>query len=261
MLRGVLIALACVLSVAALACGGPGVARVGVIALPQGAPANVYVALGDSIADGSGASDHEATDYVALVHAALRKRIDGLELVSLAKGGATTDDLIAEQLPRALELLRAGNVRLVTVTIGGNDLNQLQNSPNVQACLDDPASAACGLTDILVDVEGRLDTILRQLREAGPDATVAIEVYPNLFSGTGHRFEQPAETSFQMLDDVILRVAQRNDHIVVADPRAPFAGHGGTLTHTLDPTPDFHPNDGGYRIIADAFLTALGIDR
>lgn len=42
--------------------------------------------------------------------------------------------------------------------------------------------------------------------------------------------------------------------------RAEFEGRGGELTHTLDPTPDFHPNDAGYEVIARAFLETLGLE-
>jgi hypothetical protein len=45
--------------------------------------------------------------------------------------------------------------------------------------------------------------------------------------------------------------------VAVADPSAEFEGNGDELTHVLDLQFDPHPNDGGYRAIADAFAEAL----
>jgi len=227
--------------------------------LPEDASGGVYLALGDSFAAGSGASDAAATSYVGLVGAALGDRYgETLETRNLADGGATTQSLIDGQLHAATEALRAGDVRLVTITIGGNDLNELQSSPDTAACLVDVASPACPVAELLAGTEERLDTILSELRAAGPETVMVMELYPNLFSGTGHVFEEAAEDAFTMLNEVIARVTERYD-VVLADPRAPFVGGGRELTHLLDATPDAHPNDAGHRAIAEAFLAALGL--
>jgi lysophospholipase L1-like esterase len=225
--------------------------------LPEGEEGGVYLALGDSIAEGEGASDSETTDYVAQVAEALRSLYgDSIEVQSLAVGGHTTQDLIDTQLAPAIQALTQGDVRLVTVTIGGNDLFQYSADPD---CVADPADADCPLEAGLVDVERRLDQILAELRQAGPDATIVIELYPNLFSGTGHAFSRSADTAFGLLNGVIEGVARRNE-VLVADPVLAFEGKGGEYTHTLDPTPDFHPTDAGYKAIAGAFLDVLGLE-
>ena len=239
----------------AVACNGGGEREDGAPILAP-ATGGVYLALGDSVADGSGASDPESTDYVALVAEALQPRFsDALAVQSLAVPGHTTETLIAEQLPLALEALERGDVRLVTITIGGNDLSQYGAH---EACLLDPADSACPLEDGLLEVERRLAEILSRLTAAGPGAVIAIQLYPNLFSGTGHEFTRQADTAFGLLNGVIASVAARYD-VVVADPRRDFAGAGARLTHLLDRTPDAHPTDDGHRVIADAFLEALGI--
>ncbi len=234
--------------------GSPRVTTAGL--LPEGEQGGVYLALGDSIAAGTGASDAANTSYVALVAAALRERFgDTLEVDSLAVGGHTTQDLIDDQLAPAVARLGEGDVRLVTVTIGGNDLYQYSASA---ACVADPGDPACPLEDGLLDVERRLDRILGDLRAAGPEAAIVIQAYPNLFSGTGHEFERSADKAFGLLNGVIGSVAARHD-VLVADPRAAFEGKGNDLTHILDPTPDFHPNDAGHRAIAGAYLEVLGL--
>ena len=218
-----------------------------------------YLALGDSIAWGAGASDTNSKSYAGLVTAALHQEVsDDLLASSPAAGGATTQELIDRQLPAALDALRGRDVRLITITIGGNDLNILQSSPDAATCIADVNDPKCPVAEILVGTEERLDRILGDLREAGPDVPIVIQVYPNLFSGTGHVFEQPAGQAFGKLNEVIERVAAKHD-ILIADPRAAFEGRGGELTHTLDATPDFHPNDAGYEAIAEAFIEVLGL--
>lgn len=245
------------LATAALACGEDDGSRVKTAGLlPEDGEGGVYLALGDSIAAGTGASDAATTGYVALVAGALRERFgEELELRLLAVGGHTTQDLIDQQLPKALQELRTGDVRLVTLTIAGNDLYQYGA---YEPCRADPSVPECPLSDGLLAVEERLDSILGELRLAGPDAAIAIEVYPNLFSGTGHMFERSAGIAFGLLNDVIEGVAERNG-VLLADPRDAFEGRGGELTHTLDPTPDSHPNDADHRAIAEAFLEVLGL--
>lgn len=243
---------------AGAACGGddapaPAVPLKGDVLNAEG---RVYIALGDSIAAGTGASDSATTSYVALVAEALRQRLGGdLEFVDLSVGGATTQSLIDDQLATAIERLEEGDVRLVTLTISGNDLNVLEDAP---ACLQDPGGVECPLDDVLLEVEQRLSRILRDLQQASPGTIIAIQAYPNLFSGTGNILDRPADIAFDLLNGVIIGLAQRHD-IVVADPVHAFEGQGSELTHLLDPTPDPHPNDDGYRVIADAFLEAIGL--
>ena len=239
---------AALLAYLSAACGGasPSV-------LPSG-DGGVYVALGDSVAEGENASDPEATDYVALVFDALREHYGGsLRLESLAVSGHTTQDLIEQQLPQALDFLRNGDVRVVTLTIAGNDIFGLAEN---SVCPTAPQNPACPFDDFIAETEGRLDTVLGELRNAGPETAIVIQVYPNPFAGTSS--EGPGEYSFGRLNDLIEEVAARHD-VIVADPREEFEGRAGELTGTLDSPPDFHPNDAGYEIFATAFLEALGL--
>jgi acyl-CoA thioesterase I len=77
----------------------------------------LYVALGDSTVEGVGATTPDA-GYVSRVHARLRKVYPQAGVVNLGMGGATSADVIADQLERAV-LLRP---RLVTLSIGPNDI-------------------------------------------------------------------------------------------------------------------------------------------
>jgi lysophospholipase L1-like esterase len=238
--------------------GGNDGAQAGLVDVSEDGAA--YVALGDSIAAGEGASDPNETGYTALLASRLAEESDAeIDLMSFAEGGATTQDLMDEQLPAALELLEANEVALVTVTIGGNDLNVIQDSPAAATCIADVSDPACPVDDILVDVEANLDEILNALGAAGGAAVLVLQIYPNLFSGTGHLLEPGAEAAFGLLNDVIIESAERNGFLT-ADPRAAFEGRGNELTDITEPMPTFHPNDAGYAEIASAFYAALELE-
>src|SRR3989304_299278 len=102
-----------------------------------------YLALGDSLAFGVGASDPAATGYVGLTHDALRKsdryRERGLGLVNLSAPGAT---------PRR----------------GG--------SPRPPPCSNDPTTGACGeqFTEMLQALRTNLARTVEGLRQAAPHA-------------------------------------------------------------------------------------------
>ena len=75
----------------------------------------IYVALGDSTGSGVGARDG---GYVLRLFNRLSERRPGSTLTNLCVSGATTEDLVREQLQRGVEL----SPDLVTVGIGINDI-------------------------------------------------------------------------------------------------------------------------------------------
>ena len=77
----------------------------------------VYVALGDSTVEGIGASRPEL-NYVSRLHARLRTVYPEARVINLGVGGATSADVIVNQLERAIALAP----RLLTLSIGPNDL-------------------------------------------------------------------------------------------------------------------------------------------
>ena len=97
----------------------------------------VLLAPGDSVAFGLGAPAPARDGYVPLL--ADRLPGPGLDVRNLAVPGATTQSMVRSQVPRALAALEDRDVRLVTVTIGGNDVF----GPVLQACGEDPAGAGC----------------------------------------------------------------------------------------------------------------------
>jgi lysophospholipase L1-like esterase len=209
----------------------------------------LYVSLGDSVAAGNGASDPARTSFVALV-----SEREDVTPYNVANAGATTRQVIDQQVARVLSVVESGRVRFVTISAGGNDLAALV--PNA-SCVEDPLPDSCPLDEALAGVEERLTQIVRYVREANDRVPIVLLVYPNFFSSTGHAFEQPAARVLPRLGDVIRRVATGFDRVGVAEPS--FDGRGGALTHVLDQQFDPHPNDAGHAVIAESVVRALDL--
>lgn len=85
----------------------------------EGSPVVAYVALGDSTVEGVGASRPEL-NYVSRIHARLRAVYPSVRLTNLGAGGATSGDVLARQLDRAIER----RPHLVTLSVGPNDITK-----------------------------------------------------------------------------------------------------------------------------------------
>jgi lysophospholipase L1-like esterase len=208
---------------------------------------HVYLSLGDSIAAGNGATDSSSTSFAGLIAAQ-----EDVDLRNLAEAGATSQQVIDEQVPDALPLLRSRQVRFITISAGGNDLAALIPNPR---CIEDPPPASCPLDQTLDGVAARIDQIVRQLQEADAGVPIVLLGYPNLFSGTGHPWDAPAGRVLAQLNQRLKDVTSAYEDVALAEPS--FEEHAGDLTHVLDPVFDPHPNDAGHRLIADAMLAAL----
>lgn len=225
-------------------------------------PAPVYLALGDSIAFGVGASDPAQGGYVALVYAALRDsqrfRGMGLELVNLSVPGATSADLVAPggQMEEALTEIerRAGGVQVITIDIGGNDLLTLanRNSP----CLSSTDTEECrrAVRRVLGDLQANLTQLLRSLRQAAPEAVIVVVDLYNPYSGTGDPREGIAELGVGQINGVIGAAADDAAlNVRLASVFQLFTGRGPIWI-----APDgIHPNDSGHAVIAEAVLAAI----
>jgi lysophospholipase L1-like esterase len=134
-----------------------------------------YLSLGDSLAQGvqpdaAGVSVETDQGYADQLYAALRRGDPGLQLVKLGCPGETTGTMISggicgysqgSQLAAAVSFLQAhpGQVPLITIDIGANDLNPCV----VQTSLS--AVAAC-VEATLPKVVANLTQIMTQLRAA-----------------------------------------------------------------------------------------------
>ncbi len=183
--------------------------------LPRGDPGGLlYVALGDSTAQGIGASRPDR-GYVGLVAERLRRSTGRpVRVVNLSHSGARIEDLLTDQLPRLREL----HPDLVTVAIGGNDVRAFDR--------------------------GRFMTQVDQLTTALPTGSVLADV-PYFMHG---RWERDA----QQAADTVSRTAARHG-LAVVPLHAALARQGAGAMLTEFAADWFHPDDRGYRVWADAF--------
>ncbi len=237
---------------------------------PEQAFAPLYLALGDSLATGAGASDPDETGYVPLVHDDLRRNLacdpgtdspcSDLELRNLARSGATTTTLLRDQVPEALEVLGARNrdgdpgndVEIITVDIGGND------AFSVYPDCSGGVTAGCieAVRTMFATVSRNLATALTELRDAaGPDTRIIVMTYYNALIGCERA--AAVQTADVLLEGGAGVPVWLNDLIRA---RAAQVGAGVAETYGQLGPGDLvggddclHPVDPGYRIIADAF--------
>lgn len=235
----------------------------------------VHVALGDSVAAGSGAKHPDRSAYVPRLHRWLRsvdcapgppKGCPHLQLSNYSVGGAKSADLIADQLGPAVAEITArqadgdpdNNVEFITITIGGNDLFR----PVVDACGGGVTPGCIGtIQAIFADYEANLIVILGTLRAVAPDAEIAIMTYYNPL-GSCH-LSALAPLAVNVLEGGGGLPGGLNTII-----RGVAAGVGGITvvdTYGLLKDKDFvggddclHPDDSGHKKIAKAFRRAMG---
>ena len=164
------------------------------IAAVPAAAAPFQVTLGDSWSVGVGASTPEK-GYAPVLWHKLQKRFDcppvdrdgcaALRFRNFAIAGATTSSMVAGQYPSALPFIRSRNhdrrrrddVKVVTLTIGGNDIFY----PIANACAR-AVDERCRQTirGELSDYKADLDPALHKLRRAsGRKALIALGTYDN----------------------------------------------------------------------------------
>lgn len=231
------------------------------------ASAPLYLALGDSLAFGVGAGSPADQGYVGLTAAVLRARRfseSGLDLENLSAPGATSADLLQPdgQLERALAEIRAraddgsaGNeAAIISISIGGNDLLALAEPE--APCIQNSGSEACrtALTQALSDLQTNLTEVLRQLRQAAPDAEIYVVNLYNPYSGSGDDFEIIASVGVQQFNGVIGVAALNNEFR--AD-LAPVFEHFQGRSRQWIAQDGIHPNNDGYRVIAEALQAVI----
>ena len=240
----------------------------------------VYLALGDSLAWGDGASVPTRTGYVPRLAGYFQGASHGGadELVNLGVRGASTGSLLADQLPDAINVIAdpSTDTRVVTISVGGNDLLDLVNDPD-DPCILDAGSPTCqyllylAMTGVATNMPQILGTLQAWLAADPGDEKIFVLLPYNAFSGTGHPLEVPIGVAMRGADMAIDCAANANpanvglDDIlactaayfgaVVVDSYPLFEGRTLQLTHMGEGF-NVHPNDAGYEVITKAHRVA-----
>jgi lysophospholipase L1-like esterase len=249
----------------------------------------LYLALGDSLAWGDGASVPAHTGYVPRLAGYFQGAPHGgaAALQNLGLGGGTTPAetttlFLANQLGPALDLITddTTDTRVVTISLGGDDLLDLINEPSDPCVIDILSSTCQGLiAGALTTVGANMAQILGALHAAlaadpGDEKVFVLTLY-NPFGGPGNPFaayELPVDLALQGSDLTVDCVANRSDPTKIGlndvlvctalffgdipvQTYALFDDNGLTLTHIGEGF-NIHPNDEGYALIAKAHREA-----
>jgi lysophospholipase L1-like esterase len=241
-------------------------------------PPLYYLAMGDSLAAGVGASTTN-NRYVNVLYQHELSRFPGLQLDNIGCSGATTASVISgpgcsyatgTQLGDAEAFLRAhpGQVAFATIDIGGNDVDGCLSGQTVNpTCVQD------GLANITSDVQ----RILSGLEGAYPDLAVYGMNYYDPFLGEwltgagGQSLARQSESLVVELNALLARV-YTSGGAATADPASLFQTTDFALTGTylgvVEPqnvadvcnwtlfcssNQNIHANDTGHALVAAAF--------
>jgi lysophospholipase L1-like esterase len=238
---------------------------------------NYHIALGDSVAEGQGASVPELFGYAGIFGRFYRPNHRGTErFVNLAVSGESSFTFLGGQMAHTLETIDdpSTEIQVITLTIGANDLLPLLRT---EPCASDPVGAPCRLAvaSALTAFAGGYLAILSQLNYAlaqdPGEGRVLVTTYYNPFDGTGDPLEAPVDQALLGSDGAVDCAANKenparmglNDIIgcfgepagaEVVDIYPLFNDDAPALTHIAEG--DIHPNDDGHRAIAEAVIAA-----
>lgn len=241
-----------------------------------------YLALGDSLAAGTGASS-TTTRYANVLAQHEAARFAGLQLVDLACGGATTASMLngpgcsyttGTQVGDAVAFLEAhaGQVAFATIDIGAND---------VDGCLSGLTVNLTCVTNGVTHIESELPQILGDLRAADPGLAVYGMDYYDPFLGVwldgaaGQAAAQQSESLAVALNTVLTGI-YATAGAATADVATPFQTTDFDLTGSYLGTTvpqnvadvcnwtlfcsgggNIHANDTGHGLVATAFAQVV----
>ena len=246
-------------------------------------PAPVYIALGDSYAAGTGGGAYTPSaaglPATCLQTAASYPAVRNATL-NLGCFGATTMNVIdvATQFAPAL-----ATATVVTVTVGGNDIDTGQVALACTASASSPACKAALYNSLVVklrELPGKIKEMLKTVKSTAPNAKIVLTGYPRLFTvSAGLTAEQTqAARSMNSAADLLnatiafSALVNRVGYVSVTEK---FSGHGigsanpwivaptglCTLAINCSPSPfdAFHPTATGYSGGYAAALAAVRV--
>jgi lysophospholipase L1-like esterase len=181
-----------------------------------------YAALGDSFTAGRDSVDAER--WADLLAAGMRRVNPKLRYENLAVDGATSAEVLDEQVEPALAL----EPDFVSVICGANDV-LLATRPDVEGYAE------------------RIDQILRRLRESAPEAMVVTATAPEgwQFMELRPRTEARLIAATTELNDITRAAAARYDVLCL-----PVAGHPALRDPATFSADGLHPSSAGHQTVA-----------
>lgn len=189
-----------------------------------------YVALGDSTAEGMGASTPERA-YTNIIYTSLKDRYRTTKYHNFARSGAILSDVVDKQLPKAI----AEKPDLITISVGANDIIRRTK------------------TD---DYERLLRKLLKTLHRE-TDATVVISTVPDLSFTTAvpKILKTYSRYMANRYNEIIVRVADETNTVLVDvfnDSKSILKAYPEAVA-----TDGWHPSDFGYALWANSVLVTL----
>lgn len=203
----------------------------------------VLVSLGDSLTRGTG--DISGKGYVGRVSDAMKRVYgDRVTAVNLGVNGQTSADLVKQTRQREVrQLLKRAT--WITVTVCGNDLFRSSGGPEqVDRVAIDKGRAA---------YRRNLSRLLKEIRELNSEAPVFIYGLYNPFGDLSGQ----QETSRLVMEwnETITEVSQKFPRIVVVPTFDLFQLNPSKHLYS----DHYHPNQAGYRKMAERLLQAMDI--
>jgi len=191
----------------------------------------MYVALGDSTVEGIGATRSEL-NYVARLYARLREVYPNARVENLGVGGATSVDVLARQLDRAVALAPD----LVTLSVGPNDITE--RVP-------------------LADYSRNIDTIFGRMASQ-TRAVLVVNLLPDLAVTPrfrGHEAEAAVGRRSIEFNAALTRLAKRHG-VVIVDLYEPSRREVPARPELMAGD-GYHPSDVGYARWAELMWDAV----
>jgi lysophospholipase L1-like esterase len=242
-----------------------------------------YVALGDSFSSGHGASSSYVDNKCRLSDSAYPKQFFDLDKAIAAPSVATfvnkacTGAKVADVLNNQLGALQP-DTTLVTITVGGNDLNFASVATTCVLGTSGECDAALNKLNLqdTSQLDASIHDLLGKIAERSPKADVYLLGYPIIFatgacgalaiSEENRDFMTTIQTRFNgELKDAVNGVGAR---VGFLDTDPSFVGHRvcdseswiNSVTDAifkLDSGAAYHPNEKGHNAIASAVLATV----
>jgi lysophospholipase L1-like esterase len=242
-----------------------------------------YVAMGSSFAAGPGIAPAETpvsrcARSMENYPRQLARRLS-LALTDVSCSGATTDRLLGpwHELAPQIDALRQ-DTALVTITIGGNDVQYISNliaaacaaRPGAQPCARKPAISPVGSRQWQA-LSDRLDTLTAEIRRRAPASRLIFVDYPAVLPPVGNCAPLDADSArkarqtARRLARLTASAARRIGAEIISASRLSAAHHACASVPWMtgfDPQDNgtsisYHPNLGGMTAVADALERLL----